>query len=109
MTNDQLQGAIALRDERALGVVLEASGGVRLETIAAIAATGIDRISVGALTHSAIGLDLGLDWRPVGGIEPIFPAFCCSGGRNLYSVGKVVDRLAVLFTLMDAAGFPQRP
>lgn len=62
MSNDQLREAIALRDASAPGVVLEASGGVRLETIAAIAATGVDRLSVGALTHSAIGLDLGLDW-----------------------------------------------
>jgi nicotinate-nucleotide pyrophosphorylase (carboxylating) len=33
-----------------------------LETVAAIAETGVDRISVGALTHSAINLDIGLDW-----------------------------------------------
>jgi nicotinate-nucleotide pyrophosphorylase (carboxylating) len=39
---------------------LEASGGVTLETVAAIAATGVDDISVGALTHSAPALDLGL-------------------------------------------------
>lgn len=62
MTNDQLSQAITLRDEAAPGVVLEASGGVCLGTIGPIAATGVDRISVGALTHSAIGLDLGLDW-----------------------------------------------
>jgi nicotinate-nucleotide pyrophosphorylase (carboxylating) len=42
-------------------VVLEASGGVNLETVAAIAATGVDVISVGALTHSAPVLDIGLD------------------------------------------------
>lgn len=41
--------------------VLEASGGVTLDTVAAIAATGVDVISVGALTHSAPALDLGLD------------------------------------------------
>lgn len=64
MTNDQLREAIRIRDDAAPTVVLEASGGVRLETIGPIAATGVDRISVGALTHSAIGLDLGLDWRP---------------------------------------------
>ncbi|QDT70143.1 Nicotinate-nucleotide pyrophosphorylase [carboxylating] [Planctomycetes bacterium MalM25] len=67
MSNDQLREAIRLRDAAASSVVLEASGGVRLETIGPIAATGVDRISVGALTHSAIGLDLGLDWRPGGG------------------------------------------
>ena len=41
--------------------VLEASGGVTLETVAAIAATGVDVISVGALTHSVAQLDIGLD------------------------------------------------
>jgi len=47
---------------RAAGrTVLEASGGVSLETVAAIAATGVDVISVGALTHSASVLDIGLD------------------------------------------------
>jgi nicotinate-nucleotide pyrophosphorylase (carboxylating) len=43
------------------GAVLEASGGVSLETVRAIAETGVDVISVGALTHSAPSLDLGLD------------------------------------------------
>ena len=42
-------------------VVLEASGGVNLETVRAIAETGVDVISVGALTHSAPALDIGLD------------------------------------------------
>ncbi|KQM83049.1 carboxylating nicotinate-nucleotide diphosphorylase [Agromyces sp. Leaf222] len=41
--------------------IVEASGGVNLDTVAAIAATGVDVISVGALTHSARALDLGLD------------------------------------------------
>jgi nicotinate-nucleotide pyrophosphorylase (carboxylating) len=41
--------------------LVEASGGVSLDTVAAIAATGVDIISVGALTHSARALDLGLD------------------------------------------------
>jgi nicotinate-nucleotide pyrophosphorylase (carboxylating) len=40
---------------------LEASRGVNLETVAAIAETGVDMVSVGALTHSAPALDLGLD------------------------------------------------
>jgi nicotinate-nucleotide pyrophosphorylase (carboxylating) len=43
-------------------VLLEASGGVTLETVRAIAETGVDRISVGALTHSAPALDIGLDY-----------------------------------------------
>jgi len=42
-------------------VMLEASGGVSLETVRAIAETGVDVISVGALTHSAPALDVGLD------------------------------------------------
>jgi nicotinate-nucleotide pyrophosphorylase (carboxylating) len=41
--------------------VTEASGGVDLDTVRAIAETGVDVISVGALTHSAPALDLGLD------------------------------------------------
>ena len=53
-----LQEAVTLADGRAL---LEASGGVTLETVAAIAATGVDLISVGALTHSAPALDISLD------------------------------------------------
>jgi nicotinate-nucleotide pyrophosphorylase (carboxylating) len=43
-------------------VLLEASGGVTLETVRAIAETGVDRISVGALTHSAAALDIALDY-----------------------------------------------
>jgi nicotinate-nucleotide pyrophosphorylase (carboxylating) len=42
-------------------VALEASGGVTLESVAGIAATGVDVISVGALTHSVTALDIGLD------------------------------------------------
>tara|TARA_R110000868_G_scaffold58183_11_gene179876 strand:+ start:1633 stop:2481 length:849 start_codon:yes stop_codon:yes gene_type:complete len=43
-------------------VTLEASGGVNLDTVGAIAATGVDVISIGALTHSAPNFDIGLDW-----------------------------------------------
>jgi len=53
-----LERAVSMASGR---VVLEASGGVNLETVAAIAATGVDVISVGALTHSAPVLDIGLD------------------------------------------------
>ncbi len=60
---ETLREAVALRDAINPSVELEASGGVNLRTIGGIAATGVDRISVGALTHSAINLDLGLDWR----------------------------------------------
>jgi nicotinate-nucleotide pyrophosphorylase (carboxylating) len=44
-------------------VILEASGGVSLSTVRAIAETGVDWISVGALTHSAPALDLALDFE----------------------------------------------
>jgi len=44
-------------------VLLEASGGASLTTAPAIAATGVDRISVGSLTHSAPALDLALDFE----------------------------------------------
>ena len=57
-TLDELREGVALIGGKA---VVEASGGVNLNTVAAIAATGVDVISVGALTHSARALDLGLD------------------------------------------------
>ncbi|KZE92544.1 putative nicotinate-nucleotide pyrophosphorylase [carboxylating] [Agromyces sp. NDB4Y10] len=55
---DDLRTGVELIAGRA---IVEASGGVNLDTVAAIAATGVDVISVGALTHSARALDLGLD------------------------------------------------
>jgi nicotinate-nucleotide pyrophosphorylase (carboxylating) len=58
----QLRQAVARRNAVDPSIELEASGGITLETIGAIAAAGVDRISVGALTHSAVALDLGLDW-----------------------------------------------
>lgn len=58
MTNDELREAVALVGDRAL---TEASGGVTLETVAGIARTGVDRISIGALTHSAPAFDAALD------------------------------------------------
>lgn len=50
-------------------VQLEASGGIRLETVAAFAKAGVDRVSVGALTHSARALDLSFEMRPLEGGE----------------------------------------
>ncbi len=63
MTCDQMRRAVALRDEAGLRgrVKLEASGGITLTNIPAIAACGVERISVGALTHSAPAVDIGLD------------------------------------------------
>ena len=63
---DHLREAVALRNASAAKVELEASGNVRIDTIAQIAATGVDRISSGALTHQATSLDLGLDWFDTG-------------------------------------------
>lgn len=58
-----MREAVALRDAEAPQVRLEASGGVNLSNIADIARTGVDRISIGALTHSAPALDLAFDWQ----------------------------------------------
>lgn len=59
-----LREAVARTQAKAAGrVMLEASGGVNLTTVRAIAETGVDVISVGALTHSAPSLDVGLDAR----------------------------------------------
>jgi nicotinate-nucleotide pyrophosphorylase (carboxylating) len=67
MTPGQLREAVALRDaERgADGPPLEASGGVSLETVREIAETGVDFVSVGALTHSAPTLDFSMLLEPV--------------------------------------------
>jgi nicotinate-nucleotide pyrophosphorylase (carboxylating) len=62
MNTDTLKRAVELRNSLAPNVQLEASGGVTLATVQAIAATGVDRISAGALTHSAVSLDVALDW-----------------------------------------------
>ena len=53
MTPDQLRQAVAMRDRLAASVLLEASGGIGLNNVAQIAHTGVDRIAVGAITHSA--------------------------------------------------------
>ncbi len=58
----RLREAVARRDAVAPAVELEASGGVDLATVREIAESGVERISVGALTHSAVALDFGLDW-----------------------------------------------
>jgi nicotinate-nucleotide pyrophosphorylase (carboxylating) len=64
MKPDQLRIAATKRNEMAPHVELEASGGVSLETVRIIAESGVDRISVGGLTHSSRSLDIGLDWLP---------------------------------------------
>jgi len=62
MSPAELRQAVACRDAANPAVELEASGGVNLETVRAIAEAGVERISVGALTHSAASLDVALDW-----------------------------------------------
>jgi nicotinate-nucleotide pyrophosphorylase (carboxylating) len=65
MSPDEVRAAmVAVGDHRAAGgtpCLVEASGGINLDTIAAFAATGVDLVSVGALTNSAPVLDIGLD------------------------------------------------
>jgi nicotinate-nucleotide pyrophosphorylase (carboxylating) len=58
MSRDEMQEAVRITAGR---VPLEASGGVRLDTVGAIAATGVDFISTGAITHSVSALDISLD------------------------------------------------
>ena len=62
MSLEQLREAVILRGERGKPM-FEASGGITLETLRDIAKTGVDFISVGALTHSAPALDIGLDFE----------------------------------------------
>lgn len=61
MGTDQLADAAKRRDAHNPALILEASGGVSLDTIPDIARTGVDRIAVGAITHQATSVDIGLD------------------------------------------------
>ncbi len=61
MTPSQMRQAVTMRNRLAPRVELEASGGINLSNVRAAAETGVDRIAIGALTHSAPALDLGLD------------------------------------------------
>lgn len=58
-----LRQAVAMRNVKSPQTKLEASGGITLKTIREVAETGVDRISVGAITHSATALDIALDYR----------------------------------------------
>jgi nicotinate-nucleotide pyrophosphorylase (carboxylating) len=69
MSPAQMSEAVALRKKLAPAVLLEASGGVTLASIPGIAATGVDRISVGALTHSAANADLSLEMESPGHVS----------------------------------------
>ena len=60
MSDDLMRSIVEFNDGRA---ELEASGGITLERLPAIAATGVDFVSIGALTHSATAVDIGMDIR----------------------------------------------
>jgi nicotinate-nucleotide pyrophosphorylase (carboxylating) len=63
-TPEMMREAVGIRDEAARGgrgPLLEASGGITGGTIVAVAESGVDRISIGALTHSAGALDLSME------------------------------------------------
>lgn len=81
MTPDQVKACVQLVDGRCR---TEVSGGISLETVAAYASTGVDDISVGALTHSAPTLDVGLDLTagPSTSAGPSSPAPSTSAGRE---------------------------
>ena len=60
MSNEQLREAAAFRNAKAPKVLLEASGGITLERLGSLAETGVNLVSVGALTHSVPAADLSL-------------------------------------------------
>jgi nicotinate-nucleotide pyrophosphorylase (carboxylating) len=62
---ESMRAAVAYRNEHAPGVLLEASGGLTIETAPSVGETGVDYIAVGELTHSAKVLDIGLDLQAV--------------------------------------------
>ncbi|MBT8422558.1 MAG: carboxylating nicotinate-nucleotide diphosphorylase, partial [Gammaproteobacteria bacterium] len=64
-TTEQLRAAVELRDTSFAGITLEASGGVTLNTVADIAATGVDFISVGALTKDVRAVDFSMRFRAI--------------------------------------------
>ena len=61
MSLDELSESVSLRRE---SIQFEASGGINLETVSQVAKTGVDFISVGSLTHSAVSVDLSLELEP---------------------------------------------
>ncbi len=64
MTPALVKEAVAIRDQLAPAVKLEASGGIRLENLRDYALAGVDRVSVGAMTHQATALDMAIDFIP---------------------------------------------
>jgi L-aspartate oxidase len=95
MAPEQLKKAVSIRDalNKDKKPLLEASGGIKLDTISNIAKSGVDRISVGAITHSAAIVDIGLDRNIIktdcavigGGLAG------CSAALELADAGKKVE------------------
>ena len=63
MQPDELAGCVAIRNAQAPEVILEASGGIRPESIGVVARTGVERVSTGWPTHDAPWIDVALDWK----------------------------------------------
>jgi nicotinate-nucleotide pyrophosphorylase (carboxylating) len=68
---ERVSEAVRRRNALAPAILLEASGGINLATVSLMAHTGVDRISVGALTHSAPALDIALDFETEPGQAPL--------------------------------------
>ena len=64
MTVEQMKQAVEITRNHGRHILLEASGGITFENVAAVAKTGVDLISVGALTHSVKALDISMDINP---------------------------------------------
>ncbi|MDO5308198.1 MAG: carboxylating nicotinate-nucleotide diphosphorylase [Planctomycetia bacterium] len=62
MSPEMMKQAVQMRNDAHSSAELEASGGINLQTVRAKALSGVERVSVGALTHSAKTFDVGLDW-----------------------------------------------
>ena len=62
MSPAELAACVRVRNETRPRVILEASGGIRPDTVAEVARTGVDRVSSGWPTHDAPWLDVALDW-----------------------------------------------
>ena len=65
MSCEMMRECVAITRATTSVTKLEASGGINLKTANAIAATGVDALSVGALTHSAPSIDLALEWSVI--------------------------------------------
>jgi nicotinate-nucleotide pyrophosphorylase (carboxylating) len=63
MNNEDMKAAVQRKNAVAPDVLLEASGGITIANVREVALTGVDRISIGAITHSAPALDLALDYN----------------------------------------------